>query len=306
MLRPKVDGTWLLHELTRDSQLDFFVLFSSTTALWGSRDLGHYAAANQFLDAFAFYRAQRGLPASTINWGTWEEMRVASAEDRAVVVGSGLNPMPTESALAVFGDLVGDPAPTQIVVAAVDWDVLKPIYEARRRRPFLSLVSGPRSSRPTGTTDAIPELAVKLAAAPRQLHRGIVVDFLRDEVARALGAGSPETVDIDQGLFEMGMDSLMSVELKGRVELAVGKRLPSTLTFNYPNVAALTDYLLSNVLVEDLDAAAADPASPVATPDAAGDEPARTGDVAAASMSEDALAAALASRLASLREDQGS
>src|SRR5208282_3620399 len=78
-LRAKVAGTWVLHELTQALDLDFFVLFSSTTSLLGSRYLAHYAAANQFLDAMAHYRRALGKPALTINWGIWEQVRTDSA-----------------------------------------------------------------------------------------------------------------------------------------------------------------------------------------------------------------------------------
>ncbi|MEK7382099.1 MAG: SDR family oxidoreductase, partial [Elusimicrobiota bacterium] len=103
MLRPKVTGTWILHELTAKMELDFFVLFSSTTALWGSRALAHYAAANQFLDSFAHFRRSLGLPALSLNWGTWEERRAASAEERQEVAQFGLNTMPSAQALEVLG-----------------------------------------------------------------------------------------------------------------------------------------------------------------------------------------------------------
>ena len=252
MLAPKVSGTWLLHQLTQSCELDFFVLFSSTTALLGARDMAHYAAANAFMDALAHTRRAQGQVGLSINWGTWDEMRVASAEDRLRVTSTGLNPLPTDVALRVMGDLVVANDAAQVMVAAVDWDVLKAVYEARRARPLLSLVAGRGVGRGNGRTtrrrDVRPHLTLQLASAPPHQRHDMVVSYLRNEVALALGMQPAESVDIDQGLFEMGMDSLMSVELKGRLEAAVGRNLPSTLTFNYPNIAALAQYLMDNVL----------------------------------------------------------
>jgi myxalamid-type polyketide synthase MxaE and MxaD len=285
MLRPKVRGTWVLHELTRDLPLDFFVLFSSTTALWGSRDLGHYAAANHFLDAFAHHRQALGLPALTINWGTWDEMRVASSEERDAVARSGLNPMPSDQALQVLGELLASET-VQLTVASVDWDRLKAIYEVRRARPFLSLVATPRPARPPGQDQAPSELSARLAATEPDQRRAVVVEFLREAVARALGIQSADAVDADQGLFEMGMDSLMSVELKARIERALDRKLPSTLTFNYPNVNALADFLTA-------DSAVPEPESPV-------DDGPVTTAVDHDELSEDELAALLTARLAKL------
>jgi short-subunit dehydrogenase len=73
MFHAKVTGSWLLHQLTKELELECFVLFSSTTALLGVSDLAHYAAANCFLDSLAAYRHAAGLPAISINWGTWGE-----------------------------------------------------------------------------------------------------------------------------------------------------------------------------------------------------------------------------------------
>jgi myxalamid-type polyketide synthase MxaE and MxaD len=294
MLRPKVTGTWLLHELTRDLDLDFFVLFSSTTALWGARDLAHYAAANEFLDAFAHYRRSQGLPALSINWGTWDEMRVASDEERRMVASFGLEPMPSDRALQTMGDLLGRADTAQIAVASVDWEALKGAYESRRARPLLSLVASrrqPLRSRPSATER--PELLQRLEGARDDDRYDIVVGYLRDEVAHTLGIQSADSIDDGQGLFEMGMDSLMSVELKSRIGAAVGATLPSTLTFNYPTIDALADFLTREVL-------AAEPAAP-AEPDAIGpvqDSSAPLGAPHDDDLSEDDLAAMLAARLA--------
>jgi acyl transferase domain-containing protein/acyl carrier protein len=287
-LRPKTVGTWQLHLLTRDVPLDFFVVFSSTTALWGSRDLGHYAAANQFLDAFAHHRHALGQPALSINWGTWDEMRVASAADRATVAGAGLNPLPSDQALAVFGQLLARPDLAQVAVASVDWTRLKGIYEARRARPFLSMVASPRPARAVRSS-AEPVLSARLAAAPPSQRRDVAVDFLREEVARALGIQPALAVDVDQGLFEMGMDSLMSLELKSRIEEALGTDLPSTLTFNYPTISALADFLTTSSEPDESPAGASPP--PVTPLD---DD-----------MSEDDVAALLSERLARLENAAG-
>jgi acyl carrier protein/NADP-dependent 3-hydroxy acid dehydrogenase YdfG len=297
MLRPKISGTVLLHELTRAVDLDFFVLFSSTTGLWGSRDLAHYAAANHFLDAFAEYRRALGLPAISIDWGTWDEMRVASEQERAMVASLGMEPMPSDQALQILGHLLRADR-SQIAVASVDWDILKSAYEARRHRPFLSLVTPHRKAagrRQTRTTDR-SELLQKLESVPDDDRYGVVVEYLCEEVARTLGIPATQITDVSQGLFDMGMDSLMSVELKGHIEAAVGCPMPSTLTFNYPSIQALAEFLTVEVLAADT----------AATETAEHVEPATTQPLLAAKaaaapdrqdLSEDELAAMLAARL---------
>jgi myxalamid-type polyketide synthase MxaE and MxaD len=249
MLAPKIEGARLLDALTRDCDLDFFVLFSSTTALWGVAGLGHYAAANEYLDAFARARAAQGRPALSINWGTWEEMRLATEADRKAFMQSGLNPMGSADALDRLGRLIGAGVHRK-VVAAVDWSILKPLYETKRVRPFLAEVGalpsaargGDRADAGAGTRPAAVIVQQLASAAPEQ-RQDLLVSYLRDQVASVLGLPDPQSISLSQGLFEMGMDSLMSVELKNRLESGLEHPLPSTLTFNYPNIAALAAFL---------------------------------------------------------------
>jgi myxalamid-type polyketide synthase MxaE len=103
ILRAKTQGTWALHNATASMNLDFFVMFSSSSSLLGSRDLAHYVAANQFMDAFAHYRRGMGLPAVAINWGAWPHLGGTSDKDRDRFFRGGLVPMEWERALAALG-----------------------------------------------------------------------------------------------------------------------------------------------------------------------------------------------------------
>ena len=260
MLQPKVMGTWVLHQLTRGRDLDFFVLFSSTTALWGSAELAHYAAANVFLDSFAHYRRALGLPAVSINWGTWDVMRTASSKERGRIAQFGLRVMPSEQALAILGDLLGRTDMAQVTIAAVDWNVLKPVYEAKRQRPFLQCIATRQRGNGTRPSTQQPQLLHQLKGAQPGESKDLLVAHIRAEVAQVLGVNSPQAIDVHRGLFELGMDSLMSIELKGRLEASVGQSLPSTLVFNYPSVSDLAGYLATHVLtVETMVASKTEP-----------------------------------------------
>jgi acyl transferase domain-containing protein/acyl carrier protein len=290
MFWPKVAGTWNLHSLTRGLGLDFFVLFSSSTALWGSSQLGHYAAANTFLDAFAHARRSQGLPALSVNWGTWEAMRVASQSEQQLVAQFGLEQMPAEAALAILGNLLAA-GTTQITVAAVDWTLLKAAYQARRARPFLELVESKKPApAPAAVTEQKASLAQQLEGLKPEERREFLVSHVRQQVAKVISASEADLLDAHQGLFDMGMDSLMSVELKSRLEKSTGKPLPSTLTFNYPTIADLAGYLDEVVLK------AAEPAEVSAPPAVVAPAPeAPAGDID--ELSEDELAALLLRKL---------
>ncbi|MEO8057469.1 MAG: SDR family NAD(P)-dependent oxidoreductase [Burkholderiales bacterium] len=259
MLRPKVDGTLVLERLAERENMDFLVLFSSTTALLGASGLAHYAAANQFLDATALRTRASACKLLSVNWGTWEAMRLASGEDRRSYREGGLEPMPAGAALDALCRLLGGPQ-RQAVVAQIDWSVLKPLHEARRARPFLSRLGlvAPLAAPPAPDgADVRPALIEQLERAPSGRRHDLLVEYVQGEVAMVLGLPKGEPLPTATGLFDLGMDSLMSVELKRRLERGAGRALPSTLTFNYPNVGALASFLESQLVVQAKPEAAA-------------------------------------------------
>jgi myxalamid-type polyketide synthase MxaE and MxaD len=169
-------------------------------------------------------------------------MRLASTDAQRGFKDAGLEPMPAAQATDALGRLLGTRT-AQAVVARVDWSVLKPLHEARRRRPFLAQMATSAPSRADARAGSEATLAAKLATVPTGQRREVLVDFVRHAAAAVLGTDSAESVPLETGLFELGMDSLMSVELKRRLEQGAARTLPSTLTFNYPNVAALAAFL---------------------------------------------------------------
>ncbi len=250
MLRSKIAGTVVLERLTRSMELDFVVLFSSTAALLGYVELAHYAAANMFLDATAYEANRPGRRVLAINWGAWEDIRMASAEAQRSFHQAGLLPMSAEEALNALGRLLIGSAP-QGIVARIDWSRYKPLFEVRRARPFLSYlgvvspavaVTRPQAmlkSEPRGGPDRFGQSS----GAGRQK---LLEDFIGGAVAAVLGAQESAILPA-QDLFEMGMDSLMALELKRRLEEGINGSLPANLLFNYPTVAALAT-LLSDLL----------------------------------------------------------
>jgi acyl transferase domain-containing protein/SAM-dependent methyltransferase len=268
MLRPKIDGTLLIERLTASLPLDFVVLFSSTTALLGASGLAHYAAANLFLDATARAADQSSRRVLSVNWGTWEAMRLASQESQRSFREGGLQPMPAGEALDALGRLLAG-TQAQACVARIDWSVLKPLHEARRARPFLSRLGVSPASKAAApvASPAATGLLERIAGLPQAQREEMLIEFVSREVAHVLALDAGQHVPLDTGLFDMGMDSLMSVELKRRLERGAGQALPSTLTFNYPNVGALAGFLESRLAPAAASVPAAQPrAAAMASP----------------------------------------
>jgi acyl carrier protein len=187
-----------------------------------------------------------------VNWGTWEEMRAASQTDKEEFERAGLRPMPCDRALNALELLISTDR-TSGIVASVDWNALRGVYEARRRRPLFAEIQRrycPEHERAPFHKSTAPKsnLTRELQNASPVRRRDIVTGHLRSMVANVLGFHPSREIELEQGFFDLGLDSLMAVELKGRLERSLGQELPSTLTFNYPNIRALTEYILCEAL----------------------------------------------------------
>jgi myxalamid-type polyketide synthase MxaE and MxaD len=285
MIRPKMDGAFVLHRLTQGIELDFFVLFSSISALIGTTDLAHYAAGNSAIDAFAEYRRARGLAALSVNWGAWENLR-GSEQHKDVFARSGMRLLSSRSSLDLLGRLIAGNE-TRAVVADVDWKTFKPVYEVRRRRPFLDAVDGAPAV--AAAPRAVATLREEIASVESDRQADVILSHVRAAAAGVLGLAARQ-LDPQRGFFDLGMDSLLSVELRRRLEASTGLALPGTLTFKYPTVAAVAGFLATELLA---------PAAAQGAPDAPAAPAAANGDVD--DLSEDDLAALLASKLAQIQ-----
>ncbi|WP_285506927.1 SDR family NAD(P)-dependent oxidoreductase [Actinokineospora sp. NBRC 105648] len=210
VMRPKVTGARLLHELTAGADLDLFVLFSSAAGVLGAAGQANYAAANAYLDALARHRHATGLPATALAWGVWAHRGAMTADldaaDLARIARAGLAPLSTQEALALFDRALRGPDP-----------LLVPL----------------RHSDISDTTDLEPE-----PDAPSD-----VLTLVRREVATVLGHRDPAAVDPHRPFRELGFDSLAAVELRNRLGAATGRALPPTLVFDHPSPAALARHL---------------------------------------------------------------
>jgi acyl transferase domain-containing protein/NADPH:quinone reductase-like Zn-dependent oxidoreductase/acyl carrier protein/SAM-dependent methyltransferase len=250
VLAPKMAGAWNLHGVTRDRELDFFVLFSSAASLLGWPGQGNYAAANAFLDALAHHRRGAGLPAVSINWGPWGGVGMAASLDpraQARRTQQGIALLPTEGALVSLERLLGHRSP-QVAVLALDLSKALEALPAARGPLFADLVRTvpPQKDRPSGPPR--PELVDQLEQAPAGKRRGVVLTHVRAQVLSVLGLDPSSVRDAHQGFRDLGMDSLMALELRNRLQRSVGRGLPPTLAFDFPTIEALTGHLVDDVL----------------------------------------------------------
>lgn len=298
VLGPKVQGTWNLHTLCRD--LDLFVMFSSGASVSGSAGQANHAAANAFEDALAWMRQADGHPTLSINWGPWAEY--GAAADRTMSSAAGflraMSPSDGLSALSAClwraaGQRLFEPA--QLAVFDADWSALGEASTGLATSPlFGSIASETAASvdreKPVQRAQAeTRNWRSRILAAPENRRRAVLRDEVRMLAAKVLGTPA-KSLDVEEPLRDLGLDSLMAVELRNRIGAAVGRTLPATITFDFPTVAALTAYLIDEKAI-DLGEVPPDEPMPDAAP-----APDKYAD-----QSEDELAAALAAKLDALQ-----
>ena len=242
--RSKVIGGWNLHRQSHDLPIDFFILFSSIASVWGSAGQAHYAAANQFLDVLAHYRRANGQPAFSANWGPWLGGGIATAEARAWLSQIGVSGLQPASALRALDACLHEEV-VQKTIALVDWNRFTAVYEARSRRPFLERIAAVFD---LGAPREKSAEALDLESLAPAEQRKRMLAIVQQEVAAVLGFSKPESVQTRTGLFDIGMDSLSSVELRNRLEDRLGWRLPTTAAFDYPTIQKMSEHLCDSVL----------------------------------------------------------
>ncbi len=243
VLWPKVIGAWHLHRATMDRDLDLFILFSSRVGVMGNPGQANHAAANAFLDQLAGHRRALGLPGQAIAWGAWSEIGEAAEQKerierrRAALGGRWFTP---QQGIKALDKLVRQDITTSVVMS-MDWSVFG---EAVADRPalvedLLSTTSADSVEATASSADVLSSLRGAPAGGPEE----VLVSFVQREVQAVLRL--PTTPPPNVGFFDLGMDSLMSVELRNRLNRALAGEyvVSNTAVFDYPNAAALAKHL---------------------------------------------------------------
>jgi NADPH:quinone reductase-like Zn-dependent oxidoreductase len=265
---PKVLGGWNLHRLTRNRSLDFVVYFSSAVTMLGSAGQSNYVAANAFLDALAHYQHSQGMPALSINWGPWSDVGMAATNGREQRLAShGIGTMTSHEAVKLLEQTIErsvrqDEAACfcQVGVISIDWSRFRHASTEIDKPPILREMLQDATRRTVDhevqksideLRQGADELRRRLAEMPVEQHQAMLVGYVRDQSLKVLGLDPSYPLDRRKPLRELGLDSLMAVELRNCLGagLALQQKLPATLVFDYPTVESLAGYLAAKANV---------------------------------------------------------
>jgi acyl transferase domain-containing protein/acyl carrier protein len=261
---PKINGAWYLHRHTQHEALDFFVMFSSTASLTGSPGQANYVAANTFLDVLAHYRHQHDRPGLSINWGPWSEVGMAAAQANRGerLARSGLGSLDPTRALNTMAALLERDQRPQIGVMPVDWELWSQCYPQNAQAPLYSDLLQTTVGAAGADSSAVRDSLLKAPAAEREAH---LQDYLLHELAAVLRL--PKTqLDGKMSLQDLGVDSLMIIELGNRIRTSLGIEIAPDKIMSGVNMASLASVLLE-ALPQDTAPSSASSATASALPD---------------------------------------
>jgi polyketide synthase 7 len=248
VMAAKVDAAWHLHELTEQIDLSAFVLFSSSAGIIGNTGQGNYAAANTFLDGLAAYRAARGLPAASIAWGWWGAAGGMSGDlvqvDTARMARMGGRALSAEEGLEIFDATCACPE-SLVVPLPLNLVALRPLAEAGMLPSLMrGLFRGPAQEM-VGVVRG--SLLRQLSDEPVGQRGEIILRAVREQVAAVLVDISPDGIDPDTSLLELGFDSMAAVEFRARLNSITKLQIPTSVMLDRPTLGALTAYIDSRL-----------------------------------------------------------
>jgi myxalamid-type polyketide synthase MxaB len=260
VLAPKVRGAWHLHRHSRELPLDFFVCFSSIASVLGSGGQSNYSAANAFLDALAHHRRAQGLPALTINWGPWAEVGMAAQ----LAPGQGVEKLEVADGLQALDNLL-QPARrwglAQVGVWRASWPAFLRRLPPGDPPPFLSAFVR-KTQEPAQKAAASDEFLRRYHATAADERAALLEAAVQKVLAGVLGLQAADEIPPTQPWAEVGLDSLMTVDLKNRLELMLRTTLPVDRLVRDVTTRALTAFLVQKLNDASPPETAAAPAAP--------------------------------------------
>ncbi|MCE0556897.1 type I polyketide synthase [Motilimonas sp. E26] len=242
VLQPKIQGSWNLHLATQAIELDFFVCFSSIAAVVGWAGQSNYASANAYMDGLCAYRRAQGKPGLSINWGPWAEAGMAAnlaSEDIKRMNNAGMAALAPDAGLHAMAHLMQS-SMAQAGVFDLDWSkIFNQQVNPSQATVFSQFFDLADASQ-------LDDFLGRFNSSEGDEKRQILLEKVTDTLAMVLGLDSSENLEPNVNVFEYGLNSLMGMDLKNRLQASVDLPLPATLILKHPSVDAMTDFILAH------------------------------------------------------------
>jgi acyl transferase domain-containing protein/acyl carrier protein len=255
VMSSKVTGAWNLQQYVEGRELDFFVMCSSAASVLGSPGQANYAAANAFLDGLAFYRRSRGETGVSVNWGPWAGDGLAAGAGTRRWAELGIKLIDPEHGAELLSEAL-EKGSAQVVVVGADWKRVTEQYGGRAPALLREVAAIPgKHAERVKRGERFRKILMSSASDGSRDKWEHLVNYLQEEVAATLGLDGRHSIDVRKNMSELGLDSLMALELRNTLGSVLGITLPATLIFDHPSIELLARYLgekaLALVLPED-------------------------------------------------------
>jgi amino acid adenylation domain-containing protein len=260
VMAAKAQGAWNLNTLTDELELDYFICYSSISSTWGSKGQAHYGAANRFVDSLMSHRRQRGLPGLSVNWGPWFQQGMSTQETVKKLAQAGVQSLKAKNNFAALERIIDDPKLITCAVAQLDEPIFKMLNQLVSKNSFLDCLQSKsvpgEQLNPTKGILNNPAHAIgtenlsRANAFLKAQDEESLVSHLQELTASILEFSAGQLPDVDKGFSALGMDSLLALQFKETLSEQIGLTLPSTLTFDYPNIVKLAVYLKNELFAD--------------------------------------------------------
>jgi acyl carrier protein len=244
VIGPKAVGGWLLHEATRKMPLDCFVMFSSISSIFGNPAQGNYSAANAFLDSLAHHRHALGLPALTINWGVLGGEGYVARNERVAefLAKQGTTELSPGEVISILESSLRAGS-SQVAAIRVDWGKWRTFFRGMQSNPLLERIFAAVEGEESGGVTSDWRNRIESAAANEK--EAVIAQAVREVVGSVLRV-KPDTLRDDQPLTDLGLDSLMGVEIENSLEAAIGVALPPTSLMRARTIGQIAALMLAH------------------------------------------------------------
>ena len=247
VLWPKVIGAWHLHQATISRDLDMFVLFSSAAGTMGNPGQANHAAANTFLDQLATHRRSLGLPGQTIAWGAWSDIGEAEEQRERIrerIEAAGTGWITPQQGLKAFEVLLRQDV-ASCMVTSVDWETF--LANQTNVSPFLDEMSSESEAESEESSEAAVDLLTQLSSTPQDSWESVLTPAIQKELQTVMRLATEPSPSV--GFFDLGMDSLMAVEFRNRLNRAFLDEftVSNTAVFDYPDIGSLSRHIAEEI-----------------------------------------------------------